>query len=246
LELKFRYPALEAPLLSNGMGYAKLSYPQSQMNSKSISNGSAPAVKNYSSPVLISPLNLDEPVTSMMQCSLLSLGCIFGFALSHNQELLPALRAFKIAQRRLRPEVRSKLLSVSSARSDGTLLPQAWRFVFLDPATSGNCRVVTVAAKASSEHPDTIEAFSSIQAEEATSPMTTVKWIIDSDAALQAVSKTTKLKGVKTAQYRLSQPKNAKEPMWVISFYGDEEQPVARFQVGAKSALVKILSGRGA
>src|SRR5271170_3410291 len=103
---------------------------------------------------------------SMMQCSLLSLGCVFGCAPAQNQSSLTALKALKIAQRRLRPEVRSKLMSVASARSDASLSPHAWRFVFMDPATSGNCRIVTVAAKASSEHPDTVEAFSSIKEEE--------------------------------------------------------------------------------
>src|SRR5471030_3524308 len=117
---------------------------------------------------------------STMHCSLLSLGCVFGFTPANNQNSLTALRALKIAQRRLRPEVRSKLLSVSSARTDGSLAPEAWRFVFLDPATSGNCRVVTVAAKTSSEHPDTVEAFSSAKTEDASSLHEIVQnqWVI--------------------------------------------------------------------
>src|SRR5476651_1455769 len=98
---------------------------------------------------------------STMHCALLSLGCAFGFAQANNQTSLTALRALKIAQRRLRPEVRAKLLSVTSARTSGNMVPEAWRFVFLDPATSGHSRIVTVAAKTSSEHPDTVEAFSS-------------------------------------------------------------------------------------
>src|SRR5277367_3730341 len=98
---------------------------------------------------------------STMHCSLLSLGCVFGFAPPSNQAVMTAFRAFKISQRRLRPEVRGKLLSISSARTDATLVPKAWRFVFHDPGTSGKCRIVTVATKASSEHPDTVEAFRS-------------------------------------------------------------------------------------
>jgi hypothetical protein len=78
---------------------------------------------------------------STMHCSLLSLGCAFGFASPSDRHILTALRALKIAQRRLRPEVRSKLLSVSSAHTDPTLVPEAWRFVFLDPATNGHCRI---------------------------------------------------------------------------------------------------------
>src|SRR5476651_871704 len=120
---------------------------------------------------------------SIMHCSLLSLGCVFGFSPDSEQSTLTAIRALKIAQRRLRPEVRAKLLSVSSARTDASLAPEAWRFVFLDPATSGNCRVVTVAAKTSSEHPDTVEAFSSAKTESASSmhAIAQNKWVVDSD-----------------------------------------------------------------
>src|SRR5258708_2991496 len=118
---------------------------------------------------------------STMHCSLLSLSCVFGFAPANPQAHLPPLRPLKIAQRRLRPEVRAKRLSVSSARTDGSLVPEAWRFVFLDPATSGNCRVVTVAAKTSSEHPDTVEAFSSAKTESvpASHAIAQNKWVMD-------------------------------------------------------------------
>jgi len=178
-----------------------------------------------------------------MQCSLLSLGCIFGFAPSNHHASLGALRAFKIAQRRLRPEVRAKLLSVSSARTDTSLVPEAWRFVFLDPATSGNCRIVTVAAKTSSEHPDTVEAFSSARAENvpALHPVAQSKWMIDSAQALTQARGAAKLKGVRAAQYRLDQPRNGQDPVWTVSFYGDGAEPVASFQVGAKTGAVKIL-----
>src|SRR5271170_5540714 len=100
---------------------------------------------------------------SMMHCSLLSLGCVFGFSTPAQQSSLTALRALKIAQRRLRPDVRVKLLSVTSARSGPSFTPAAWRFAFLDPGTTGKCRVVVVAAKTSSEHPDAVEAFSSVR-----------------------------------------------------------------------------------
>src|ERR1039458_5116147 len=156
-----------------------------------------------------------------MHCSLLSLGCIFGFAPANDQTSLTALRAFKIAQRRLRPEVRAKLLSVSSPRTDGSLAPEAWRFVFLDPATSGNCRVVTVAAKTSSEHPDTVEAFSSAKKESVptTHAIAQSKWVVDSDQALEQVRATTKLKGIQAAEYRLVQPSSGREPLWHLHFY---------------------------
>jgi len=120
---------------------------------------------------------------SMLNCSLFSLGCAAGFAPPAQHSTLTALRALKIAQRRLRPEVRAKLLAATSARCDGSLVPSAWRFFFADPATSGNCRVVTVAAKNSSEHPDTLEAFASSRTEDAAgSPVIAQnKLLVDSD-----------------------------------------------------------------
>jgi hypothetical protein len=180
----------------------------------------------------------------MMHCSLLSLGCVFGCAPANGQTSLTGLHALKIAQRRLRPDVRSKLLSVSSARSDTTLMPEAWRFVFLDPATSGNCRVVTVAAKTSSEHPDTVEAFSSAKTgdEAANHPIAQNRLMVDTDQALGQARSMAKLKGIVSATYELSQHRNGQEPVWTLSFYGTSEEPVARVQVGAKGGAVRILS----
>jgi hypothetical protein len=174
---------------------------------------------------------------SMMHCSLLSLGCAFGFAPPTDHNALTAFRALKIAQRRLRPEVRNKLLSVSSARTDQTLVPEAWRFVFFDPATSGNCRVVTVAAKTSSEHPDTVEAFSSSKVENvaASHAIPQNKLLVDSDKALEQVRVNSKLKGVRSAEYRLLQRKGSQEPSWTIQFHGEDGATVARFRVGAKT-----------
>jgi len=181
---------------------------------------------------------------STMHCSLLSLGCVFGFTPANEQTTLTALRAFKIAQRRLRPEVRAKLLSVSSARTDGSLAPEAWRFVFFDPATSGNCRVVTVAAKTSSEHPDTVEAFSSAKTESVpvTHAIAQNKWVVDSDQVLAEARAVAKLKGIRAAEYRLGQPRGGQEPLWTLSFYAEAAEPVARFQAGAKTGAVKILA----
>lgn len=180
---------------------------------------------------------------STMTCSLLSLGCVFGFAPPNHQTSLSALRALKIAQRRLRPEVRSKLLGVSSSRTDESLAPNAWRFVFLDPATSGKCRVVTVAAKTSSEHPDTVEAFSSIKSEgEATNhPIAQNKLTLDSEQILTQARGSAKLKGLKAAEYRLSQARSNQEPMWTVDFFADGDEVVGRFQIGAKTGAVKNL-----
>ena len=179
---------------------------------------------------------------STMHCSLLSLGCVFGFTPPNQHTTLSGLRALKIAQRRLRPEVRAKLLSVSSARSNGNLVPDAWRFVFQDLATSDHCRVVTVAAKASSEHPDTVEAFSSPKGENVAEflPIPQNKLLVDSDQALEQARKSSKLKGIKGVEFRLVQPGSGREPYWQLHFYAEGKDPVATVQVGAKSGAVEL------
>ena len=177
-----------------------------------------------------------------MHCSLLSLGCAFGFSTAEESHLLTALRALKIAQRRLRPEVRTKLLSAISARTDQTMVPEAWRFVFLDPATSGNCRIVTVASKTSSEHPDTVDAFTPTKPEEVITTSSSIpqkKLVIDSDKALDLVRVSTKRKRIRAAEYHLSPQKGSQEPLWTILFYSDSSDPAAIFRVGAKNGTVE-------
>jgi hypothetical protein len=181
---------------------------------------------------------------STMHCSLLSLGCVFGFSIPAQQASLTALRALKIAQRRLRPEVRAKLLSASSARTGASLAPEAWRFVFLDPGTSGNCRIVTVAAKTSSEHPDTIEAFSSVKSDNVSrlQVIPQNKLLINSDQALDRARGITKLKGIRTAEYRLLQPPHGPESFWELQFFAGSDEPVARFKVGAKTGATELIA----
>jgi hypothetical protein len=176
-----------------------------------------------------------------MHCSLFSLGCAFGFAPPAHSTTLTALRALKIAQRRLRPEVRAKLLRVSSARTNPTFQPEAWRFVFFDPATSGNCRIVTVAAKTSSEHPDTVEAFSSSRQESASAAQVVpqAKLGVDSDGVLEKIRLSSKLKGVRAAEYRLLQQKGSPEPFWTVQFFSEEGDTVIKFRVGAKTGKVE-------
>lgn len=180
---------------------------------------------------------------SAMHCSLLSLGCVFGFSPARDQTSLTALSALRIAQRRLRPEVRAKLMGVSSARTDASLVPVAWRFVFQDLATSGNCRVVTVAAKKSSEHPDTVEAFSSSKLESITGshPIAQNKLLVDSDKALEQARSTAKLKGLGAAEYRLVQQRSGQEPLWMLHFYAETGELVALFQVGAKTGATQLI-----
>jgi hypothetical protein len=181
---------------------------------------------------------------SIMHCSLLSLSCAFGFTPVGNQPNLTGLRALKIAQRRLRPEVRSKLLSVSSSRTDGNLAPDAWRFVFSDPGTSGHCRVVTVAAKTSSEHPATVEAFSMAKMDGIATANVILqnKRLLDTDQVLAQARSAAKLKGIRAAKYDLGQPRSGHEPMWTIHFYAENDELIADLQVGAKLGGVKIVN----
>lgn len=182
----------------------------------------------------------------MLQCSLFSLGCAFGFSPPQEAAQLTALRALRIAQRRLRPEVRSRLLCVSSPRTGASLKPDAWRFVFFDAGTSGKSRVVTVAARTSSEHPDTVEAFSAEKNENGAGmpPVVQSKWTVDSDAVLEKIRQESKLKGVKSAQYRLEQPRTGKEATWTIEFFDSQGETLARFQVGARTGAIDRLEFR--
>jgi|SRR5580658_9143612 hypothetical protein len=180
---------------------------------------------------------------STMHCSLLSLGCVFGFSTPAQQSTLTALAALKIAQRRLRPEVRTKLLSVTSPRTGVNLAPEAWRFVFFDQGTSGNCRIVTVAAKTSSEHPDTVEAFSSIRSENVSrlQVIPQNKLLINSNQALDRARSASKLKGVRSAEYRLLHPAHGAESFWELHFFAENDEPVARFRIGAKTGITELI-----
>ncbi|MCE0497757.1 MAG: hypothetical protein LV481_07415 [Methylacidiphilales bacterium] len=178
---------------------------------------------------------------STLYCSLLSLGCAAGYA-PPADTTLTALRALKIAQRRLRPEVRAKLLSISSARTDATFVSEIWRFVFLDKTTSGHARAVIVAAKTSSEHPDTAQAFSSAKSENLASLLAIPqnKLLFDSDKMLERVRQTSKLKGLKSAEYRLIQSTSGREPMWCLSFYAESPEPIVSFRVDAATGAIQL------
>jgi hypothetical protein len=154
---------------------------------------------------------------------------------------LTALRALKIAQRRLRPEVRARLLAISSARSDTAFLPPAWRFTFADAATSGNSRMVTVAAKTSSEHPDVVEAFSGADREDVSclAAIPQNKLLVDSDKALENIRTSSKLKGARGVEFRLVQVKRRPEPTWSVRIFGETGDLLASFRVGAKSGAVE-------
>lgn len=180
---------------------------------------------------------------SMMQCSLSSLGCVFGFASTTNRARLTAFGAFKISQRRLKPEVRAKLLCISSARTDATLAPQAWRFVFHDPATSENCRSVTVAAKNSSEHPDTVEAFSNSKPENIAvlRPVPQNKLLIDSDQALEKIRTVARLKRFRAVEFHLIFTQNSPEPCWTLQFYAENGEAASHFQIGAATGEIEIV-----
>jgi hypothetical protein len=181
---------------------------------------------------------------SMLNCSLFSLGCAAGFSPPSQHSTLTALRALKIAQRRLRPEVRSRLLTASSARSDAGLVPFAWRFFFADAATSGNCRVVTVAAKNSSEHPDTVEAFAASRHEDASGlpVIPQNKILVDSDRVAEKIQASSKLKGARSAQFQLLQPKGKAEPCWIVRIYGEQDELLASFRLGAKNGALEQMN----
>jgi hypothetical protein len=168
---------------------------------------------------------------------------VFGFSSPHGESAFSALRALKVAQRRLRPEVRSKLLTATSARFRLAETPEAWRFVFLDPATSGKCRIVTVAAKTSSEHPDAVEAFGSARMEaevENISPITQSRLLVDSDRVLELARQASKLKGAEEAEYQLQQRKGVAEPTWLLRFFTAARDPLAVFSIGARTGSIEM------
>lgn len=189
---------------------------------------------------------------SMLTCSLLSLGCAFGFVPPEDKAAWTALHAFRVAQRRLKPEVRAKLLGVVSSWTVTSAPPVAWRFIFLDASTSGRRRVVTVAAKASSEHPETVEAFDSVERAEGPSgggsshPITQAKWVIDSDRAHEIARAVVKMRGVHACEFDLAQHRSQGEPYWTIRYCTEKDEPVVVVQVSARTGEAKVLHEDGA
>ena len=122
-------------------------------------------------------------------------------------------------------------------------MPDAWRFVFFDPGTSGKCRAVTVAARTSSEHPDTVEAFNAVKGETAVGLQVIAqnKWTMDSDAVLEKVREQTKLRGVHSAQYRLERSRTAAEAGWLLEFFGESDNLLASFRIDARSGEISRL-----
>jgi len=176
-----------------------------------------------------------------MHCSLFSLGCVFGFTPSQNSSLT-ALRALRVAKLRLRPEIGSKLLSISSSRTDATFVPEAWRFIFSDHATTNHCRVVTVASKVSSEHPDTLNAFSLTRSESLASVSSQSipqrKLLVDSNQVLERVRECSKLKGSLSAEYRLLYLPTGQAPVWNLVFYAEGAEPLASFSMDARTGEI--------
>jgi hypothetical protein len=64
---------------------------------------------------------------------------------------------------------------------------------------------------------------------------------MDSDQVLAQAHGASKLKGIRAAEYHLSQPHSGPEPFWILYFFAEAAEPVARFQIGAKTGAVKIL-----
>lgn len=173
-----------------------------------------------------------------MHLSLVSLGCAPGFA-PPVYSTFTAFRALKVAQRRLRPDVRSKLLSISSVRTEAASAPEAWRFVFSDSKTHDHCRNVIVAAKTSSEHPYLLEAFS-LARFDSVAPLKAIpqnKLHFDSNEALAQVRRITELKETCSAVYRLFLPQGDREPAWLLSFYAANPEPIAIFRIRAETGV---------
>ncbi len=175
-----------------------------------------------------------------MHLPLVSLGCALGFA-PPARSTFTALRALKIAQRRLRPEVRSKLLSITSVRTNAAFAPEAWRFLFSDPRTNDRCRSVIVATKTSSEHPAVLEAFSLSETENRASlkVIPQNKLLLDSNKALEQVRRVIELTKNCSAAYRLLLPRGDSEPAWMLSFYAETSEPIAIFRIRAESGALE-------
>ena len=136
----------------------------------------------------------------------------------------PLWKALRIAQRRLKPEVRDRLLGVVSSRIVSGQLPTAWRFVFFDAGTSGSQRVVTVAANGSSEQPETQELFNQRR-------LPLIFEIIDLKRVrlegTDAVKLAATMVQVKARELELSlfQQAGNPEPRWLVRFYAAIESP---------------------
>jgi hypothetical protein len=169
-----------------------------------------------------------------MSLALGALGCAFGIA-SPASSQLTAFHALKIAKRRLRPEVRSRLIHIGSVLTDASFRPIAWRFAFQDRGTRGRLRSVIVAAHVSSEHPEIQEAFKT-RNEEPMLPWKVIdlaRILIDSEKALARVQSVSDLRPYRGVVYNLMTEKGG-EPVWHLSFYGKGEKPVVRFRLRAR------------
>lgn len=158
----------------------------------------------------------------MSPLPLLTFGCV-GFSNALKKIGFTALPALQIATRRLRPEVRANLLHVVSDRTGQDFRPKAWRFVFRDKTTSSGCRVVTVAENASSEHPDIVEAFESMDLRNISKNeiIPQNQLTVDSDAALKIASTSSEscLNFADSAEYQLVKSAPRRKPFWKIYFY---------------------------
>jgi len=110
----------------------------------------------------------------------------------------------------------------------------------MDPITNGKNRVVTVAAKTSSEHPDTVESF---KAENPTYSQIIPQndLLIDSNKALEKIRGFVKMRGISSVEYRLIQYRRGEEPAWVIHFFAEAEELEAVVRVGAKTGGVEVM-----
>jgi hypothetical protein len=161
-----------------------------------------------------------------MNVSLFALGCVVGLLPDESRANLSALRALRIAQRRLRPEVRNALLVARSLRTERDRLPSAWRFVFHDPLTTDNYRIVTVPTNEThksydfSEEPEDVESLRKLL------PVVQEKVVLDSDDILRCAAELKKASW-KSWELNLHQCPDIHEPLWMLTFFEDDAGKVA-------------------
>jgi hypothetical protein len=159
-----------------------------------------------------------------MQVFLFAHGCVVGFVPSEAKGHLPLWKALKIAQRRLKPEVRDRLLGVVSSRILAGQYPTAWRFVFFDAGTSGSQRVVTVAANGSSEQPETQELFNQRRLPLLFEIIDLKRVRLEGTDAMKLASTMVQVKA-RELELSLFQPQGNPEPRWLVRFYAGIESP---------------------
>ncbi len=167
-----------------------------------------------------------------MPASLFALGCVVGLLPKEDGSNLSALAALKIAQRRLKQQVRESLLIISSRRFMRDRTPSLWRFVFQDLSTTDTFRVVVVSNKTSGQS----ENLAGFKKETDLCQLTTIdqnRSMIDSDEALRRASEFP-TRQWSACEISLIQCPERRYSIWVVSYF--------EFENGTTAAKVVTLS----